>query len=126
VAVCGGKVGLARILDALVANACAGGGERESTRVEVRIVARLEVDVVALEIRDDGLGFSQTVLGRPISPFATDRAGALGLGLYTAERIARASGGSLRRANAEAGGKGALVSLFLPVAPERADVPAAQ
>ena len=39
--------------------------------------------------------------------------GALGLGLYTAERIARASGGSLRRENRESGG--AVVRLFLPL-----------
>lgn len=116
VAVCGGELGLARLLDALLENACAGGGERESTRVEVHVGARLEVDVVALEIRDDGRGFSQTQLGRPIRPFETDRDGAVGLGLYTAERIARASGGSLRRANDD-GGRGALVSLFLPIAP---------
>jgi signal transduction histidine kinase len=114
VAVCAGELGLARALDALLENACEGGDERGASRVELRFGARREVDVVALEIHDDGLGFTQTELGRPIAAFETGKRGALGLGLYTAERIVRASGGSLRRANVETG-RGALVSLFLPV-----------
>jgi len=118
VAVCGGNTGLARALDAVLENACAGDGVREAGRVELRFAARHEVDVVALEIGDDGPGFTQTELGRPIAAFETTKPGTLGLGLYTAERIARASGGSLRRANADGGG--AVVSLFLPVASEPA------
>jgi signal transduction histidine kinase len=116
VAVCAGERGLSRALDALLENACSGDGERDAGRVEVSIGARLEVDVVALEIADDGPGFTQTELGQAITAFETTKRGALGLGLYTAERIARASGGSLRRANRE--GDGAIVSVFLPVAPE--------
>lgn len=116
VAVCAGELGLARLLDALFENACAGDGVRASGRVEVRVGARREVDVVALEISDDGPGFTQTELGQPIRAFDSGKRGSLGLGLYTAERIARASGGSLRRANRTEGG--ASVSLFLPVASE--------
>jgi len=118
VAVCAGELGLARALDALFENACSGAGERDVRRVEVRFGARREVDVVALEISDDGPGFTQTELGQPIRAFDTSKRGSLGLGLYTAERIARASGGSLRRANHPEGG--ASVSLFLPVAGEPA------
>jgi signal transduction histidine kinase len=118
VAVCAGSLGLARALDALLENACAGDGVRKAARVDVRFGARREVDIVALEVADDGPGFTQTELGRPIAAFETTKPGALGLGLYTAERIARASGGSLRRANAASGG--AVVTLFLPVAPEPA------
>jgi C4-dicarboxylate-specific signal transduction histidine kinase len=114
VAVCAGSVGLTRTLDAVLENACAGDGVRQASRVELRFSARHEVDVVALEISDDGPGFTQTELGKPITAFETTKPAALGLGLYTAERIARASGGSLRRANADGGG--AVVSLFLPVA----------
>jgi signal transduction histidine kinase len=118
VAVCAGSLGLARALDALLENACAGDGVRMAARVEVRFGARREVDVVALEIADAGPGFTRTELGRPIAAFETTKPGALGLGLYTAERIARASGGSLRRDNAASGG--AVVTLFLPVASEPA------
>jgi len=113
VAVCCGGEGLARALDALLENACQGNGVRPSGRVELSVSVRREVDVAALEIADDGPGFTKAELEMPIEAFRTARAGALGLGLYTAERIARASGGSLRRENGASGG--AVVWLFLPV-----------
>ena len=116
VSVCGGTAGLERVLVALLANACEGDGEKWAKRVELRISMRSEVDVVALEISDDGPGFTKTQLGKPITVFDGTKPGALGVGLYTAERIARASGGSLRRENPEGGG--ACVSLFLPASLE--------
>ncbi len=118
VSVCGGREGFARAFAAVLDNACAGNGVRMRPCVEVRFGLRREVDVVVIEVTDDGPGFAKEVLEMPIVAFETTRPGALGLGLYTAERIARASGGSLRRANAESGG--AVVSLFLPVAAESA------
>ncbi len=114
VLVCAGEAGLALALDALLANACAGDGRRPASRVDVRLGVSRELDGVALEIADDGPGFTRRELGLPIAPFESTKEGAQGLGLYTAERIARASGGSLQRRNAEGGG--AVVSLFLPVA----------
>ena len=119
VAVAGGRAGLERALAAVLENAREGDGTRRARRVEIRVSVRAEVDVVAVEISDDGPGFTQTQLSQPVAVFESTRRGALGLGLYTAERIARASGGSLRRANQE-GGVGAIVSLFLPVASEPA------
>ncbi len=113
VSVCCGGEGLARALDALLENACRGNGVRPSGQVELGVSVRHEVDVAALEIADDGPGFTPADLELPIEAFRTTRAGALGLGLYTAERIARASGGSLRRENRESGG--AVVRLFLPL-----------
>ena len=116
-----GRVGLERALVAVLENACAGDGHRRARQVEVRVAVSAEVDVVAVEVSDDGPGFTQTQLGGPIEVFETSKHGSLGLGLYTAERIATASGGSLRRANNNAGG--AVVTLFLPIASEP---PAAQ
>lgn len=121
VRVSAGPAGLERALVAVLENACAGDGLRRARQVEVRVAVSEEVDVVAVEVSDDGPGFTQTQLGRPIEVFESSKRGSLGLGLYTAERIATSSGGSLRRANNEAGG--ALVTLFLPVASEP---PAAQ
>jgi len=118
VSVCAGRAGLERALDAVLANACEGDGKTAARRVEVRFSASREVDVVLLEIADDGPGFTRRELGVAIAVFESTKPGCLGLGLYTAERIARASGGSLRRANAEGGG--AVVSFFLPVALENA------
>jgi C4-dicarboxylate-specific signal transduction histidine kinase len=104
VAVCAGGDGLARVLDALLQNSCEGDGARAASRVAVRVGAEGEVDVVSLEIADDGPGFSAEQLAAPSRAFATTKQGRLGLGLYTAERILFASGGSLRRDNAPAGG----------------------
>ncbi|MEX2206231.1 MAG: ATP-binding protein [Myxococcota bacterium] len=118
VSVSAGREGLERALVALLENGCAGDGLRRARHVEVRVAVSAEVDVVAVEVSDDGPGFTQTQPGQPIEVFESTKRGSLGLGLYTAERIARASGGSLRRANNEAGG--AAVTLFLPVAPEPA------
>jgi len=114
VSVCCGGEGFTRALDALLENACQGSGVQPSGQVELRVSVRHEVDVAALEIADDGPGFTPAELEMPIEAFRTSKPGALGLGLYTAERIARASGGSLRRENRESGG--AVVRLFLPLA----------
>lgn len=118
VAVSAGRTGLDRALVAVLENGCAGDGLTRARRVDVRVGVSEEVDVVAVEISDDGPGFTQTQLGQPIEVFESSKRGSLGLGLYTAERIARASGGSLRRANNPEGG--AKVTLFLPVASEPA------
>ena len=117
VAVCGGEAGLARVLDALLANACEGDGERRATRVVVTLGGEGEIDVVRVEVADDGPGFAGTQLeGRP-EPFASRKPGHAGLGLYTAEHILAASGGSLRRENAAGGG--AKVTAFLLASAER-------
>jgi len=115
VAVCGGADALARVLDALLANACEGDGLQPASAVAVRLGAEGEVDVTRVEISDDGPGFSQAQLADTPEPFASAKPGHIGLGLCTAERILYASGGSLRRENAE---KGARVTAFLLAAGE--------
>ncbi|MFI5314849.1 MAG: ATP-binding protein [Myxococcota bacterium] len=116
VTVCAGADGLDRVLCALLANACEGDGARGASRVAVRVGAEGEVDVVSVEICDDGPGFSAQQLAAALEPFASAKASHLGLGLYTAERILVASGGSLRRENAAGGG--ARVRVFLLAATE--------
>ena len=118
VAVCAGAEGLAVVLDALLANACEGDGARGAGRVAVRVGGEGEVDVVSLEVVDDGPGFSEAQLREPVGPFASAKPARLGLGLYTAEQVLAASGGSLRRENGPRGG--ARVTVFLPAAPEPA------
>lgn len=120
VAVCAGADGLARVLDALLENACEGDGARASSRVAVRVGAEGEVDVVSLEITDDGPGFAKEKLAAPSRAFETTKGGCLGLGLYTAERILFASGGSLRRENAPSGGARLTVFLLAATDPPRA------
>jgi C4-dicarboxylate-specific signal transduction histidine kinase len=106
----GGASGLRAIVDALVANACEGDGTLGPARVEIR-VARVG-DRVALDVVDDGPGFPAELLARPISLTGTTKETGSGLGLYTAEGIARGSGGSLTRENLPGGG--ARVRVLLP------------
>ena len=113
----GGRTSLRRILENLLANACEGDGTRGARRVEVTISAEPEAQLVAIEVRDDGPGFPPALLALPIAPFSGTKASRSGLGLYIAERLARASGGLLRRENR--GGGGARVAVFLPEAPGR-------
>ena len=70
---------------------------------------------VHLEVRDDGPGFPAEVLAAPVEGLLTTKEGRLsGLGLYTAECLVRAAGGTLERGNAEGGG--AVVRMQLPLA----------
>jgi signal transduction histidine kinase len=111
VAMCGGAAALHRVLENLVANACEGDGRRGASRVEIVAEAAAGVGAAKIEVRDDGPGFDPELLGRPIEGFESRKPDGLGLGLYTAERLVRASGGSVQRANRAEGG--ASVSLFL-------------
>jgi K+-sensing histidine kinase KdpD len=113
IGVCGGSAGLERALACVVDNAAACGRKQ----VELRALAPLGIDVVAIEVADDGPHFPDDRLARPVVPFDAARPGELEVALYTAERILRASLGSLRRENLDGGG--ARVSLFFPVVPER-------
>jgi signal transduction histidine kinase len=85
--------------------------------VEVIVSAEPGARLLAIEVSDDGPGFPPALLARPIAPFASTKPSASGLGLYIAERLARASGGLLRRENLEGGG--ARVAVYLPEAAAR-------
>jgi signal transduction histidine kinase len=113
-AVGGGEEGLRRILDAALTNACEGDGAAGASRVELLVADEPRLRVLTIEVRDDGPGFPPDLLARPIAPFVTTKPGASGLGLYTAERLARAGGGFLRRENGAGGG--ARLTVFLPEA----------
>ena len=59
---------------------------------------------------------STALRSTPLAPFATTKDGHAGLGLYTVERLVRASRGSLRLENRREGG--ALATVYLPSAAE--------
>jgi signal transduction histidine kinase len=105
-----------RILGSLLANALQYTGAHGAVRVHVR----READVVVAGIRDTGPGFSkeeEEMAGTPFQRFRRpDAGGGMGLGLATATTLSRRMGGTLRLASAP--GKGTLVELRLPVAPE--------
>ena len=107
----GGGPSLHRIIENVALNACLGDGVRSARRVSITVIHTDVGNSVAIEIRDDGPGFSAEQLEAPITAFVTTRADGTGLGLFTAERLARASGGSISRENAPDGG--AIVTIFL-------------
>jgi len=69
-----------------------------------------------LEIRDDGRGIEGALRSHIFDPFASGRAGGVGLGLAISRRIVERHGGALRLL--EADGPGAAFELTLPLAPE--------
>ncbi|MCG8588789.1 MAG: HAMP domain-containing histidine kinase, partial [Proteobacteria bacterium] len=92
VGVSGGSERLHDVLTNLLVNACEGNGRRGATRVLLSIDLEPAVSVVAIQVVDDGPGFSPELLANPITGFHTSKPNGMGLGLYTAERLLRASG----------------------------------
>ena len=81
----------------------------------VRLVAAAEVDAVALRVEDQGPGVPSDLMPRVFTRYARGpRSTGLGLGLYLAERIAAAHGGSL---TLESSSSGATFTLRLPSRP---------
>lgn len=106
----GGTEKLECLLAGLVANACEGDGSRGAKAVAVAVATEPD-GALSIRISDDGPGFARSVLEGFSTAFLTTKAHGSGLGLYTAERLASASHGTLRVENRPAGG--ALVTLRL-------------
>lgn len=108
-----GETSLHRILENLVLNACEGDSVQKAARIE--LVTRCEPTKchAVIAVRDDGPGFPENQLSRPIAPFATGKPNGTGLGLFTTDRLVSASGGTLMRRNAPGGGAEVIVHLPL-------------
>jgi signal transduction histidine kinase len=108
----GGLTTLRRVVENLVLNACEGDGTRGAAQVDIS--ARLEPHTARLElvIVDDGPGFPVEQLKAPIEGLSSTKPNGTGLGLYTAECLIRASGGTLERTNRPTGG--AQLRILLP------------
>lgn len=99
VRVAGGEVTLRRILENALVNACEGNGAAHAAHVRVRVEASERHPYVRVIVHDDGPGFDLGLVERPIQGFATTKEHGTGLGLYTMERLSRASGGRISRSN---------------------------
>jgi signal transduction histidine kinase len=104
-----GEVGLRRIVENILRNACEGNGTFGARRVQIAI-ATADREVL-LSFVDDGPGFSTDLLTSEPEAMATTKKTGHGLGLFSAHEIVKASGGTLLRRNAAAGG--AIVDLQL-------------
>ncbi|MES2350967.1 MAG: ATP-binding protein [Pseudomonadota bacterium] len=94
---------------------------------QVRIAARVEGDVVAIVIEDDGAGIAADMQHRLFTPF--DRLGAergkidgVGLGLAVSRSLAEAMGGSIAAGSLP--GKGSVFTLRLPLSTQSGQQPA--
>jgi signal transduction histidine kinase len=112
-AVPGGVVTIRRIVENLLINACEGDGRRSAGRVDIKVSRDPSGGRLVMVFTDDGPGFSAEQLKRGVELFASTKPQGSGLGLFTCERLVRASDGQLHRANAPGGG--AQLTVILPV-----------
>lgn len=86
-----------------------------SAQNDVQISLRLyqQDSQVVLEVIDSGKGLSQEILSRLGEPFATDKVGGNGLGVYSAQMMAQSLGGEFRLYNNQSG-RGATAKLLIP------------
>jgi two-component system sensor histidine kinase HydH len=82
-------------------------------RGRVELGAMADGDGVVLEVRDTGPGVTVGNLGTIFEPYFTTKAEGSGLGLWIAQQIIAAHGGTIRAANAPGGG--AVFSIHLPL-----------
>jgi signal transduction histidine kinase len=110
VSLVGGASSLQRILYNLALNAAEGDGARGAKRLT--IVVNQSAAGVHLQLRDDGPGFPDAILGTSIDGCLSTKAHGSGLGLYGVARLLEMTGGGLLRTNGPDGG--AVVELVFP------------
>lgn len=113
VPVFGGVDTLHRVLTNVAVNASEGNGVLRPSRVSLAVLEDGSEDAVCIEVADDGPGFSSMLLAAPFNAYRTTKAGGMGLGLYTSERLIRAAGGRIELEN-RSRGPGAVVRVVLP------------
>jgi signal transduction histidine kinase len=113
VALSGGPSSLRSVIDNLLLNSCQGDGKRGASKVRVHAERDQTGAVLRLFVDDDGPGFPAEQLARPIEAFATTKANGTGLGLFTTERLVKASGGDLKLDRSPLGGARVEVRLKL-------------
>jgi two-component system response regulator PhcR len=105
---------LTQVLINLVQNGAQAVAARGAPQGTVSIVARAELNMLELCVRDDGVGMAPEVLGRVGTPFFTTRAEGTGLGLAQCQRLVGSAGGRFRIESEP--GRGTTVTIVLPVA----------
>jgi len=101
-----------QVLINLVKNAIESGSPED----EVTLSVMERAGGVAIEVKDRGSGLTEEVLRDALLPFYSTKPKGTGLGLTLCREIVDAHGGRLAIANREGGG--AVVTVWLPLAPE--------
>jgi len=89
----------------------------EASPAGVTVDAKIEGEMVAIAVRDQGPGFPPAALARLGALYQSTKGAGHGLGLFLANNVARRVGGRLEARNLDAGG--AEVRLLLPLAIKR-------
>ncbi len=106
-----GRVGLQQVLVNLILNSLDALKSNNGTPI-IEIATKMQDDHVVLTVRDNGPGIPSEFQSRLFEPFASTKAGGLGLGLAISRSIVESFGGELLGENREGG---ALFSIVLPV-----------
>ena len=111
----GGAPTLERIVDNVIVNACEGNGQQGAHNVWCSVTCT--DGMLARACDDDGPGFPAWALADEIESFRSTKTHGTGLGLFTVERLVRACGGAVERANRAEGGARVVVRLPQASAP---------
>jgi len=103
-----------QVLGNLIINACQAmtiGGD--STGGKLTITARQEQEMIAIVVKDTGVGISPENMKKLFEPLFTTKAKGIGLGLAVSQKLVEANGGRIE-VQSEAG-KGSTFTVYLPV-----------
>jgi two-component system NtrC family sensor kinase len=105
---------LTQVLINLVSNAVQALAARGEPNGHVTVVARVDGQMLVVQVRDEGIGMTPEVLARVGTPFFTTRREGIGLGLAQCQRLVGKAGGTFR-IDSEVG-VGTTVTMALPIA----------
>ncbi len=105
-------VDLTQVLVNLVNNATQAVQARGEPNRHVALEARIQGDMLELQVRDDGIGMSPDVLKKVGTPWFSTRPEGTGLGIANCQRLIGRAGGRMRIESEQ--GVGTTVTLLLP------------
>jgi signal transduction histidine kinase len=81
----------------------------------IDVSTSVSAGLIAISVKDSGLGIPDAIKDRLFTPFATTKAGGTGLGLAIALRLVQQHGGTIQAGNVP--GSGAVFEIQLPLNP---------
>ena len=107
-------IDLTQVLVNLVNNAAQAVSARNEPNRHVAVEARMQGDMLELQVRDDGVGMPPEVLKKVGTPWFSTRSEGTGLGVANCQRLIGRAGGRMRIESEQ--GVGTTVTILLPTA----------